>query len=101
MCRLAQVCRRQWGEGGAAVGADRLSDEQATALYSEPSVADYIAEQVTANILETATLHECWCYNLPATRPHTSANSAYHAERSQLLAQLSFPREYVRDVAGE
>jgi hypothetical protein len=78
-----------------------LPDEETTALYSEPSVADYIAEQVTANILETATVRECWCYNLPATRHHTPANSAYRAELSQLLTKLSFPREYVRDVAGE
>ena len=78
-----------------------LPTEQASALYSEPSVTDYVPERVTVTVLGTTALHDCWCYNLPETRMCSAPNAAYRAELSQLLAQLAFPSEYVREVSGE
>ena len=77
-----------------------LSNEEAQSLYCEASVADYKPEQVTVKLLETESLRECWCYNLPETRPATPPNESYRAELSQLLTQLGFPAEYVREVSG-
>ncbi|MHC4710629.1 MAG: hypothetical protein ACYTA3_09435 [Planctomycetota bacterium] len=53
-----------------------------------------------AQLLETESLRECWCYNLPETRPPTPPNESYRAELSQLLTQFGFPAEYVREVSG-
>jgi len=77
-----------------------LPEVEAQSLYSEPSVADYEPEEVTVTLLETESLHECWCYNLPNSRQATPPNESYRGELSRLLTNLGFPSEYVRKVLG-
>ena len=77
-----------------------LPEVEAQALYSQPSVADYEPEEVTVTLLETKSIHKCWCYNLPKSRKATPPNESYRGELSRLLAKLGFPSEYVRNVLG-
>ena len=42
-----------------------LSDEDARALYDEPSVREYRPEKVRVELLETGEVMEADCYNLP------------------------------------
>ena len=78
-----------------------LRADEAKNLYGQPSVADYVAEQVTVTLLESQESHSCWCYNLPAARVSGTPDQAYRLELAQLLDRLGFPGPYVRKVAGE
>ena len=91
---LAEIGARSYGV------VMTLPKVEAQSLYSEPSVADYIPEQVTVTLLENESLHECWCYNLPKNRKVTPPNESYRAELSRLLVQLGFSSEYVREISG-
>ncbi len=42
-----------------------LADQEARALYSEPSVREYIRERVQVELLDTSEAVEAYCYNLP------------------------------------
>ena len=77
-----------------------LPEVEALTLYSAPSVADYKPEEVTVVLLDTASSHKCWCYNLPQSRTATPPNESYRVELSRLLTDLGFPSEYVRNVLG-
>ena len=80
----------------------KITPEDAAALYSEPSVADYVAEPVVVrlpgNVQEPAI-----CYNLPAAR-RTDTEPDYAAALLALAAKLGLPDsylEYIRNaVAG-
>lgn len=76
-----------------------IASGDAAALYSEPSVADYVAECVIVtlpgDIREPAV-----CYNLPATRL-VGANPEYAAALLALATRLGLPEhylEYIRDA---
>ena len=77
-----------------------LADEEARALYSEPSVRQYISERVTVELLETGEAVEAYCYNLPPELALAGANSAYAAALSALVEALQFDADYVEEVSA-
>jgi hypothetical protein len=77
-----------------------LGDEEARALYSEPSVREYIPESVQVQMLDTSEVVEAYCYNLPRELGLTGANPAYATELSQLAETLKFDSAYVEEVAA-
>lgn len=88
-------------ESGRAYGiVMELADEEARALYSEPSVRQYISERVTVELLETGEAVEAYCYNLPPELALAGANSAYAAALSTLAEALQFDAAYVEEIAA-
>jgi Gamma-glutamyl cyclotransferase, AIG2-like len=77
-----------------------LTDEEARALYSEPSVREYVRERVQVELLDTSETIEAYCYNLPRESGLAGANPAYAAELSQLVGALQFDSAYIEEVAA-
>jgi hypothetical protein len=78
----------------------QLADPEARALYSEPSVREYMREQVQVELLDTGEAVEADCYILPRELGLAGANPAYAAELSQLVEALRFDSAYVRKIAA-
>ena len=78
----------------------KLSDEDAHALYSEPSVRAYVREPVTVERLDTDAAVEASCYNLPGDSGLAGANPAYATELSRLVEALRFDPAYVEEIAA-
>jgi hypothetical protein len=74
----------------------KIPSEDAAALYSEPSVADYVAEPVVVN-LPGRTRVPAVCYNLPATRL-TGTNPDYARELLTLATRLGLPDSYLGQI---
>ena len=74
-----------------------LPEAELTALYSDPSVAGYRAEMVTAHV-DAATPVGASCYNLPADTALGPANSRYATRLADLAHELDLPQEYVRRI---
>jgi hypothetical protein len=77
-----------------------LAEEEARALYSEPSVREYTRERVRVELLETNEVVEAYCYNLPRELGLAGANPAYAAELSQLVEALKFDAAYLEEIAA-
>jgi hypothetical protein len=77
-----------------------LDDLEARALYSEPSVREYIPEPVRAELLDTGEAVEVYCYNLPRELGLAGANPAYAAQLSKLAEALQFDAAYVEEIAA-
>ncbi len=77
-----------------------LPDEEARALYSAPSVREYIRERVQVELLDTNEIVEAYCYNLPRELGLAGANPAYATELSQLGEALQFNSAYVEEIAA-
>lgn len=77
-----------------------LSDEEARALYSEPSVREYQRERVQVELLDTNESTEADCYILPRESSQAGANPTYAAKLSQLVDALRFDSEYAREIAA-
>jgi len=77
-----------------------LSDQEARALYSEPSVREYVAERVRVELLDTGETVEADCYNLPRESGLVGANPAYATELARLVEALQFDAAYVEEVAA-
>ena len=75
-----------------------LADQEARALYSEPSVREYIRERVQVELLDTSEAVEAYCYNLPRELGLAGANPAYATELSQLVEALQFDSAYVKSL---
>ena len=75
----------------------KIPSEDAAALYSEPSVADYVAEPVVVN-LPGRTRVPAVCYNLPATRL-TGTNPDYARELLTLATRLGLPDSYLGQIS--
>jgi hypothetical protein len=78
----------------------QLSDEEARALYSEPSVREYAPERVRVELLDTGDAVEADCYNLPPELGLAGANPAYAARLSRLVEALGFDPSYVQEIAA-
>lgn len=78
----------------------KLSDREARALYSEPSVRDYRRESVQVELLDSNELVEAFCYNLPLESGLAGANPAYANELSRLVETLRLDPAYVREIAA-
>jgi hypothetical protein len=74
----------------------RINSEDAAALYSEQSVADYVAEPVVVK-LPGYTQVSAVCYNLPAARL-TGTNPEYAAALLALATKLGLPDSYLGHI---
>jgi hypothetical protein len=77
-----------------------LADEEARALYSEPSVREYLRERVQVELLDTSEAVEAYCYNLPRELGLGGANPAYATELSRLVEALQLDSAYVEEIAA-
>lgn len=69
---------------------------EAEALYSEDSVADYVAESVSVTLAD-GTLESAICYNLPKSKLE-GANSQYAVALLKLAEDLGMPGAYLRQI---
>ena len=65
-------------------------------LYSEPSVADYVAEEVHVSTQSEMSI-KALCYNLPPELI-TGANTAYADSLYQLAKRYEFPEDYLNYI---
>lgn len=72
-----------------------VSREDAARLYSDASVADYVAEDVSVTLPDGSTAAAC--YNLPAEKL-SGANAQYAAALEKLATRLGFPEAYLRQI---
>lgn len=77
-----------------------LSEQEAHALYSEPSVRAYKRERVQVALLASNQVVEAYCYNLPRELGLTGANPAYANELSRRVEALEFDSAYVQEIAA-
>jgi hypothetical protein len=77
-----------------------LADQETRALYSEPSVREYVPERVQVELLNTGESVQVVCYNLPRELGLAGSNPAYATQLSQLVESLHFDAAYVKEVAG-
>jgi len=70
--------------------------EEVRALYSEESVADYVAESVSV-VLPDGTLRPAVCYNLPESRLE-GTNSRYASALLMLAGKLGLPDDYLQQI---
>ena len=73
-----------------------VDDHAVDRLYSEPSVADYIPEEVSVTT-ETNDSIAAICYNLPA-EALTGTNKSYAISLHQLAARIGFPDPYLEKI---
>ncbi len=84
-------------KGEKSYGIVMSVNEQAILdLYTQASVADYIAEQVNIVTFSHDTI-EAVCYNLPATQL-TGTNAAYAKSLFELSKKQGFPDEYLEKI---
>jgi hypothetical protein len=74
----------------------KITPEDTAALYSDPSLADYVAEPVVVN-LPGNTEVPAVCYNLPAT-DLAGANPEYAKELLALAMRLGLPDSYIGQI---
>ena len=74
----------------------KITAEDVVALYSEPGVADYIAEPVVVNLPGKPPVPAV-CYNLPATKL-AGTNPEYAAALLTLATRLGLPDSYLRNI---
>ena len=77
-----------------------LVDQEARALYSEPSVREYLPERVRVELLDTGEAAEVDCYNLPPELGLAGANPGYAAKLARLVEALQFDPAYVQEIAA-
>ena len=77
-----------------------LTDDEADALYAEPSVQAYTPEPVRAELLDSSEEITCDCYNLPPESGLAGSNPTYAAKLSALVASLGFDAAYVNEIAA-
>jgi len=77
-----------------------LAEREARALYSEPSVREYVRERVTVELLDTGEAVAAYCYNLPSASALAGTNPAYADELSKLVEALHFDSAYVEEIAA-
>lgn len=70
-----------------------MEESELKKLYSEASVADYIAEQVTLQLENNKEL-SAWCYNLPSNLLK-GTNESYAKSLYALGQSLNLPQHYL------
>ena len=70
-----------------------ITQSEATALYAEESVADYLPESVTVQLMNGMRVGAT-CYNLPGDKV-TGANKRYAASLLEVATRLDFPETYL------
>ena len=76
-----------------------LGRHEATALYSDESVSDYVPEPVCVTLPGGVT-EQAVCYNLPPGKLE-GANPAYAKALLKLATDLGFPDEYLDKIRME
>ena len=74
----------------------KITSTEATVLYSDPGVADYVAEPVVAHLSGDVQMPAV-CYNLPAEKM-TGTNPEYAAALLKLAADLGLPYSYLEHI---
>lgn len=87
-------------ENGRAYGVlMTISSEDAKALYSEPSVADYVPETVVVTLMDNTEVSAA-CYNLP-TDKLVGTNPQYALALLGLATKLGLPDSYLRHISSK
>ena len=73
-----------------------ITPGETAALYADSSVADYVPEPVTVELLD-GTRAEATCYNLPPDKV-TGANKAYAGSLLTVATELGFPDSYLEQI---
>jgi hypothetical protein len=73
-----------------------ITPSEATELYAEDSVADYLPEPVIAELMD-GTRVEATCYNLPGDKV-TGANRDYAKSLLDVATSLDFPDSYLDQI---
>lgn len=76
----------------------KIASEDVAALYSEPSVADYVAEPVDVTLPGNNRVSAV-CYNLPVSKL-AGTNAAYAEALLALATELGFPGDYLRHIGN-
>ena len=83
--------------GGRAYGALMdITPDEATDLYAEKSVADYVPEPVLVELMD-GTQVEATCYNLPAEKV-AGTNREYAESLLDVASRLGFPDSYLDEI---
>ncbi len=69
---------------------------EAKELYAKDSVADYLPEPVTVELMDGAQV-EATCYNLPGDKV-TGANKDYANSLLDVASKLGFPDSYLDQI---
>ncbi|MDH3511556.1 MAG: gamma-glutamylcyclotransferase [Gammaproteobacteria bacterium] len=82
---------------GRAYGAMMdIAPDEATELYAEDSVSDYLPEPVTVELMD-GTEVEATCYNLPSAKV-TGTNKDYAESLLKVASRLGFPDSYIDQI---
>ena len=73
-----------------------IAPNEATELYAEDSVADYLPEPVTVELMD-GTQVEATCYNLPSDKV-AGANKDYANSLLEVASKLGFPDSYLDQI---
>ncbi len=73
-----------------------ISPDQANELYAESSVADYVPESVTVELLNGSKV-EASCYNLPVDKV-TGTNKVYAQALLEVANRLGLPESYLVEI---
>lgn len=73
-----------------------IAASDATDLYAEESVADYLPEPVVVELLD-GTQVEATCYNLPGDKI-TGTNKEYADSLLHIATKLGFPASYLDQI---
>jgi hypothetical protein len=90
----ATLLRRPNGRAFGAVMD--IAPHEATELYAEDSVADYVPEPVTVELMD-GTKVEATCYNLPGAKV-TGTNKDYAESLLQVAGRLGLPESYLDEI---
>ena len=85
----------EWGRTYGMVM--RLEDVEASALYADPSVSEYVPETVRVELLDDGEPLDAVCYNLPADLVD-GTNPAYASRLARLVESLGFDPDYVAEI---
>ena len=75
-----------------------LSDDEASALYSNPDVNDYKPELVNPVLLHNESIQPSSCYILDGENIGTEMNKAYAEKLSALVLKLGLPDAYAHEI---
>lgn len=73
------------------------NEEDVRRLYNDPSVADYVAEEVTVTLPEGNKVRAA-CYNLPESKL-AGSNPQYAESLLSLATKLGFPEPYLKHIS--
>lgn len=95
---IGQRATLQQQPGGRAYGVlMTVSPAEAASLYSEDSVADYVAEPVTVELMD-GTKADAACYNLPEGTAD-GTNRTYAAALFEVASRLGLPEDYLSQIS--